>query len=513
MELETLVTESECCSHMDRFGICLQVGKQSFQKCLRERFQTKQTPLVEYAHDCMRLRNHPELCKRTFQQLESLQNSETTLLNHVESETSKTADSQIMFQGTHTKVFNSIPFLLTIFVYAKIWIAPLMALCMPFVLCIMPYIIMITVMEIPIPWDTYITMMKQMVFGIQSGEPWKFKQIMQVLWTGSSLLQGMIQPFVTAYHTYHLDQSVCKRGYALIELVQTGNQVLRMVQSIGCFQGPLTQFPEVPSDPRQAAAWIQDEPLGMKLIWDLLGKLSVFVSISHEPLWTPVSWTQSETCTFTDVYDLAIPREKAVKSTVTIQTHNLLTGPNRGGKSSNLRAILQQLLLGQTFGMTFGTRGSWKPFGCILTRLKSRDHAGKESLFEMEVRVASSMIRFMKRHRSVRTLILIDELFHSTNPPDAEISAKLFLRQLWELPNCTSLVSTHIFSLCDTIQNSKDQNSKDQNSKDQQPSRIQLLCCPAVETESGIQYSYKIQPGICTVSSVKEVLREAGLCA
>lgn len=485
---------------MDRFEICLQVGKQSFQKSLRERFQTNSKPLVEYSQDCMRLRNYPDICKRAYEDLISLTSSEEILLNHVTSETSKTADSQIMFQGTHTKVFNTIPFLLTLFVYAKIWIAPLMALCMPFVLCIMPYIIMITVMEIPIPWDTYVTMMKQMVFGIQSGEPWKAKQILQVLWTGSSLLQGMIQPFVTAYHTYNLDQTICRRGHAVLAIVQTGNKVLHMIRSIGCFQGHSTNFPDVPSDPRQAAAWMQDEPLGMKMIWELLGKLSVFVSIANQPLWTPVSWTKSDQCTLTDLYDLAIPREKAVKSTVMIQPHNLLTGPNRGGKSSNLRAILQQLLLGQTFGMTFGARGGWKPFGCILTRLKSSDHAGKESLFEMEVRVASSMIRFMKRNRSVRTLILIDELFHSTNPPDAEISAKLFLNQLWGLSNCTSLVSTHIFSLCDTIQQSKQ-------------SKIQLLCCPAEETKSGITYSYKIQPGICTVSSVKEVLREAGLCA
>ncbi len=486
---------------MDRFGICLQVGRQTFQKRLREQFQTNSTPLMEYAHDCMRLRNHPELCTRAFEQLTSLQAAEETLLNHVDSDTSKTADSQIMFQGTHTKVFNTIPFLLTIFVTAKIWIAPLMALCMPFVLCILPYIIMITVMEIPIPWDTYVTMMKQMVFGIQSGEPWKFKQIMQVLWTGSSLLQGMVQPFVTAYHTYHLDKSICRRGNALITLVQTGNQVLRSIQSIGCFQAQSYQFPEVPSDPRQAAAWMQDEPLGMKLIWDLLGKLAMFVSFAHEPLWTPVAWTDVDECTLTELYDCAIAQEKAVKSSVTIKSHNLVTGPNRGGKSSNLRAILQQILFGQTFGMTFGAKGSWKPFGCIFTRLKSSDHAGKESLFEMEVRVASSMLRFMKRKPTVRTLIIIDELFHSTNPPDAEISAKYFLRQLWSLSNCTSVVSTHIFSLCTDIQTNKEASSP------------QLLCCPATQTPSGIRYSYKLQPGICTVSSVKEVLREAGLCA
>ncbi len=94
------------------------------------------------------------------------------------------------------------------------------------------------------------------------------------------------------------------------------------------------------------------------------------------------------------------------------------------------------------------------------------------------------------------TLLLIDELFHSTNPPDAEISAKLFLQRLWTLPNAKSMISTHIFSLCETPGHEG----------------IQTFCCAAEEREDeSIQYSYRLTEGICRVSSVREVLHEAGL--
>ena len=77
----------------------------------------------------------------------------------------------------------------------------------------------------------------------------------------------------------------------------------------------------------------------------------------------------------------------------------------------------------------------------------------------------------MLRHaqNSKRTgLILIDELFHSTNPPDAETSARIFLKQLWDLSHVKSIVSTHIFALCE-----------------EDHERVKKLCCPAHESEDG----------------------------
>ena len=482
--------------HTSSLGFSLVAGETEWNTQLHGPWTSSINILTQRADQVLQLRAHPEVLQESNTILENLITFESTLLEYTPSETSKSAEAQIFFTGTHTKVLNHIPFLIMLIVVFKIWLAPVLALMTPLILCIMPYIVMTTMMDMNIPWDTYIVIMKHMIFGIQTGETWSMKHYVQAAWTAASIGQGMVMPFITAYHTAKLDATILQRGEALQTLVRNGTYLLRKFQSVGVMLEPFQQFPIIPEDIREAAAWVESEPLGMKQLWKMLGRISVVTMLASDTAWHSVTWTSNDSFQLSEFYDLAIEKAKAKVSTLSHLGHSLLTGPNRGGKSSCLRAILQQVLLGQTFGFTKGAIGSWRPFGLVFTRLKSRDSAGKESLFEMEVRMASKILRTAKvSYRS--TLVLIDELFHSTNPPDAETSAKLFLRDLWKLSYCKSIISTHIFSLCELVSG-----------------KIQPLCCPATMTSLGkLQYSYTLQPGICRVSSVQEVLKEAGMCA
>lgn len=492
------MVESELLQHSTNLGFSLRAGEEEWKHQLHGSWTVSKEVLEKRADQINRLRSHPEILQTANTVLEDLKESESILLKHTPSETSVSAEAQIFFKGEHTKVLNHVPFLIMLIVLFKVWLAPVLALMTPLLLCIMPYIVMTTMMDMNIQWETYVIIMKQMVFGIQSGEAWSMKHYLQAMWTIVSIGQGMVMPFITAYHTANLDTTIVRRGEALQKLVHDGTSILQQFQSIGVLDESFQQFPEIPEDVRQAAAWMEDEPLGMNQLWKLLGRISVITTIASDSSWQPVEWSSTpKPLVLNDLYDIAINKSKAKKSSVELKTHSLLTGPNRGGKSSCLRAILQQVLLGQTFGFTKDAVGSWKPFGLVFTRLKSRDSAGKESLFEMEVRMASNILRTV-RAKKQHTLVLIDELFHSTNPPDAETSATLFLNQLWTMPYCKSIISTHIFSLCSLVSG-----------------KIQTFCCPAtmLESTNKLQYSYTLQPGICRVSSVKEVLEEAGMRA
>jgi len=506
MDLSYLITESELLEHSTSFGFPLRAGLNEWNKQLQESWSTSMVVLKQRAKDVLTLRANPEVCRTAMEQLQGLQESETIVLTHIPSETSSTAEEQIFFKGEHTKVFNHIPFLIVFFVFLKVWLAPCLALFTPVILCVMPYIILTTVMDMPLSWTMYVQMMKQMVLGLGAGDSWSVKHYVQAVWTAASIGQGMVTPFVTSYHTAKLDTTIVKRAEAFLALHRQGSQLLEQFQGLGLFQEIQTKFPEIPTEPHELAAWMEDEPLGMKQVWKLLGKISILVTLASDPSWQPVTWNSKEpSLVFTELVDLAIPEEKVRHSSLLLKGHSLLTGPNRGGKSSCLRAILQQVLLGQTCGFTKGAQGSWKPFGLLFTRLKSRDSAGKESLFEMEVRMAAKILHTTRAKRQ-HTLVLIDELFHSTNPPDAETSAKLFLQSLWRLGNCKSIISTHIFSLCETVSSV---------SSEKIHGKVQTLCCPAVldPATDKLQYSYTLQPGICRISSVREVLQEARLCA
>ncbi len=486
MDIAHLIKESELENHIELFHFSLAAGDKEFKRMLEQDFCSSIGVLKERQDKILELRKNPDL-STIDAQLRALYPSEKILLEHKPSDTANVAEGQIFFQGEHTKSLNFIPYFLVLCVFLKVWVAPILALLSPLILAIMPYVIMTSVMDMHITWDMYTTLMKQMVLGVQSGEPWKLKHYGQAVWTLASLGQSMITPFMTSYHTSKLDAEIVKRGQALIDIYTV---VLQLKQSIPTFQNFIV--PEIPNEPHEAAAWMNTEPLGIQQLWKTVGKMAVYTQLAIEDRWRPVSWS-STTMEICDFYDLAI--KKPVWSSVTLKGHSLLTGPNRGGKSSNLRGILQQVLLGQVTGFTYKTRSAWKPFKQIFTRLKSRDTAGKESLFEMEVRFASTILKSL-RTSSKHTLVLIDELFHSTNPPDAETSAKLFLQQLWNHPLAKSMISTHIFSLCE----------------EPQKVPIQKFCCYATMFGDGkLKYSYSLtEGGICTMSSVHEVLTEAG---
>jgi hypothetical protein len=497
MDLQYLLSESELLEHTASFGFSLKAGEKELKRQLQGPWISSRSILEEKASDILRLRDYPDLYNIANTTFQNLKESEKLLLSHVPSETSKSAEGQIFFTGTDTKPLNHIPFFITILVFLKIWVAPILALFTPLILLIMPYVILTSVMDMNITWELYIVMMKHMVFGIQNGEPWRIKHYGQALWTGVSLLQGIITPFVTSYHTSKLDAILVKRSEALSKIHKDGSYILSLFKEHGIMKEEQYQFPEIPTEVHEVVAWMEEEPLGMLQIWRTLGRMCVLTQIASDGSWYPVIWSNSSnTLSLTNLYDIAIPETRARTSDLNLVGHSLLTGPNRGGKSSCLRAILQQVLLGQTFGFTKNAIGSWSPFRLVFTRLKSRDSAGKESLFEMEVRMASKILS-TSRSMNCNTLVLIDELFHSTNPPDAETSAKVFLKGLWKLPYCKSIISTHIFSLCESV-----------------PDKIQTLCCPANMGPFGkLVYSYELKPGICRMSSVQEVLEESGLYA
>jgi cell division protein FtsB len=491
MDLKHIIQESELVEHLDIFNFPLEAGKTYFEEMLRGPWCSSTEILQKRQAEIEELRNSSEELETMVSSLQSLQEDEKLLLSHKPSETSKVAEGQIFFQGEHTKSLNFIPYCLVFLVFLKVWVAPVLALFTPVVLAVMPYIIMTSIMDMNITWEIYFALMKQMVLGIQQGEPWKLKHYFQAFWTLASMGQGMVTPFITSYHTSKLDAEIVKRGdsliriYTIVKKIQLKNSVFRKLL-----------LPEIPAEPHEAVAWMELKPLEIQQFWKSVGRMAVFCQLARDERWNFVKWTTSKHVQLSSISDLAISEVKAVKSTIELNGHSLLTGPNRGGKSSGLRAILQQIILGQTTGLTFGATGSWKPFRNIFTRLKSRDTAGKESLFEMEVRFASKILKTIRAEK-YGCLVLIDELFHSTNPPDAETSAKLFLEQLWSHPHAKSMISTHIFSLCTT----------------NHATPIQLFSCQAEELETGkIKYSYQMtEGGVCKISSVREVLREAGL--
>jgi DNA mismatch repair ATPase MutS len=133
------------------------------------------------------------------------------------------------------------------------------------------------------------------------------------------------------------------------------------------------------------------------------------------------------------------------------------------------------------------------PVEWVISSLRLEDRPGQASLFEREVSVAGDIVQRI-RDGKTRGWVIIDELFHTTNPPDAATASQIFLRQLWDSNLVTSIVSTHLFSHAEDA-----------------PLNVQRLCVDSsMSEETGqIDYKYQVVEGINKMSSVEELLIES----
>jgi DNA mismatch repair ATPase MutS len=114
-------------------------------------------------------------------------------------------------------------------------------------------------------------------------------------------------------------------------------------------------------------------------------------------------------------------------------------------------------------------------------------------MFETEVYFASELLN--KDTSRGPGLVLYDELFHSTNPPDGTRTAAKFLERLWAKQGFVSIVSTHVFELVEAA-----------------PTQVQRIQCMATVLPDGeIDYLYNVKEGVCKVSSVQSIWKRFGL--
>lgn len=180
--------------------------------------------------------------------------------------------------------------------------------------------------------------------------------------------------------------------------------------------------------------------------------------------------------------------------------HVLLTGPNRGGKSTLLKSLGAATLMSQTLGIVFAKKAAMPVFGAIVTALQPADVLGKMSLFEAEIEFAKS-VKARLATATAPMFLMMDEIFHGTNAHDGVEASQIFLDDLYATTNPVfSIVSTHYMDLPARYGEARTQN----------------LCMDASVSPTDpdqLVYTYRLKAGVNTFSSVREILRERGLLA
>ena len=440
-------------------------------------------------------------CHQTFKEISECEKQLNKLIT-TDSELEKESYNEILFFRPILKPLNFIPYFLTFWSFIRVYLLPGLAFVIPFLTLIAPYIILKFAFNVPITFNSYMSILHSMVSGnfgkitdptatatVTGISPINFlKQFGIVIVT---CIQGIIQPYWSYKHLKSIDTIITNNGKLVLRFRELYTKLQTSLDQRGFnfFKCPLPQI----NNDRDAAARAIIESSYFKLALKYIGSLEVIMALAHKKEMNPVLWVKSDTPIFKvkDTFDFQVSniRRKVISADFNSNPHALLTGPNKGGKSTVLRALSISALLAHTYGCAPGHLTS-TPFTKMFVCLKPDDLPGSKSRFEREIEFTANTLKFDKP-----ILVFIDELYHSTNPPDALRSCEIYCNQLWKKPNIVSVISTHLFELVEKSEKN-----------------IQRVCCPAsIDKTGNIHFEYSLKKGICKVSSVDELLKTNGL--
>lgn len=428
------------------------------------------------------------------------------------------SSAELLFLGHILSPLNFIPYLLSLWAIIRVYILPGMAILMPIIMTILPYLLLRFVFHLHIPMDRYIVMMLGLLTGDTGSlfnpsqtpsfgemisaffaqlQAQPIQALVKVGGVGATVVQSVVQPYFTYRHLQKINTIIMDQAThlthlrTLYERLRSTTRTLQM-DMIRC---PIPYY----DTERQYVASALLDSTPYKLTLSMIGKLEALWQLAKNSDICPVQWCESPVdqpvFSLNNTFDIRITN-KTIRKPISVtlsgdRCHALLTGPNRGGKSTALRAMTTCALLAHTYGCSIGTGAEMTPYQYMFAGLKADDIPGEKSHFEREVEFTAHTLQM-----NGPTLVFVDELFHTTNPPDALESCRIYCSKLWKSPHMVSVISTHLFDLVE---------SADQS--------IQRICCPAKEmpVTGEIQYTYGLEEGICKVSSVREILQKYGM--
>jgi len=188
--------------------------------------------------------------------------------------------------------------------------------------------------------------------------------------------------------------------------------------------------------------------------------------------------------------------KKSVSNSISLKRPILLTGPNASGKTTLLKAAFINTLMAQQLGVGAFKTLTFKPYVHFHCYLDIPDTSGRDSLFQAEARRCLEIVKAVTDNSSQtnRHFCIFDEIYSGTNPTEAVASAYAFIKTLSKQRNCSFILTTHFYNLCE-LSSLKKLNT----------SNMQMGF--KLDT-NGPKYTYKVKQGISNLKGGIAVLKE-----
>lgn len=191
----------------------------------------------------------------------------------------------------------------------------------------------------------------------------------------------------------------------------------------------------------------------IKQILRIIYTLDIVQSISllkNDKNWSLPYYNETET----KLWDMRNPilTNNQIANPISLNKNIIVTGPNAGGKTTYVKSLASNIILAQTFGITYSVKSNITIFDNIISFMRIVDVLGSKSYFEAETEYCANMIKKANELliNNKRGLFFMDEPMHSTPPIEGMATAYAVIKYLGCLNNNIRLIiTTHFHKLID----------------------------------------------------------------
>lgn len=465
----------------------------------------------------MALRLEPTICKSIVKTLETLNDKTTHVDDALENTDNRVSESvsQILWKPTHFGAFlNKSPYAMNALILWRTIILPAFAVLAPLIAVVIPFFLLRFMNpDIQLSTDEYMTRVRHVLLQqitiphfLRSRHPDdRLGFVFESLFIGLTLamfISSIWSQINNAIHTRAIWFDLEERGNHIQHMYSVAKETIKQLKTLS----PKAQRAAVKLiDSGEAAilgckeldgldgvatfgcVWNNSEPVKILKVW--LSQLDCYSAIaSLDGICFPTI-RKTVGIKLTDVHHPFV--KGCISNNLITENHSILTGPNRGGKSTYCKSVGLAVVTAQTWGFAWATQMSFSPFKTVVTALEPAGLLGSLSTFEAEIEFAKSVLATT----GLPAFVMMDEIFHSTNAGDGLEASRVFMRQLYEKADIISIISTHYKDLAESFSGVA--------------TAIQMDA--TVGEEDRLIYSYKVTPGVSDKSSVMEILKERGL--
>lgn len=178
-------------------------------------------------------------------------------------------------------------------------------------------------------------------------------------------------------------------------------------------------------------------------IIDIINSIS---KLKNRKSWCVVNYTDN-----TKLWNMKNPilTAKQNANPISLSKNIIVTGPNAAGKTTYVKSILSNIILSQTFGISYAYKADMKIYNTIISFMRITDILGSKSYFEVEAEYCSRMMKTAKyiSENNKNGLFIMDEPMHSTPPTEGMSTAFAVAEYIGKMKSSNIILTTHFHKL------------------------------------------------------------------